>query len=118
MSRRQVEIARVYDAPPRDAGSRVLVDGIWPRGVRKDELDAAWIREVAPSAELRRWYGHDPRLFAEFRRRYRAELREPGRAAAFNELRELAGRGPLTLLTATRDVEISHAAVLAEQLRA
>ena len=74
-------------------------------------------KDVAPSGELRRWYGHDPDRFAEFSRRYLAELDQPEPRAALDRLRGLAAVGPVTLLTATRDVQISQAAVLAEQLR-
>lgn len=109
---------RIYDKATQADGRRVLVDRVWPRGVRKDEaaLDE-WARDVAPSTELRRWYGHDPDRFVEFRRRYVAELDEPERGAALEHLRELARQGPLTLLTATRDLDHSQAAVLAQRLR-
>ena len=113
---RDIRYHRVYDSSPED-GFRVLVDRVWPRGLRKDDahLDA-WLRDIAPSTELRRWYGHDPARYAEFRRRYLAELRDPDHRAAWRELDELARRGRVTLLTATRDVEHSQAAVLAERL--
>jgi uncharacterized protein YeaO (DUF488 family) len=109
---------RVYEAATASDGCRVLVDRVWPRGLRKDEaaLDE-WAKDVAPSTELRRWYGHDPERFAEFRRRYDAELKEPERKAALEHLRELARQGPLTLLTATKDLDHSQAAVLAQRLR-
>jgi uncharacterized protein YeaO (DUF488 family) len=95
----------------------VLVDRIWPRGLRKEDahLDE-WLRAIAPSTELRRWYGHDPERFMEFRRRYLAELRDPEHREALHGLRELATSRHLTLLTATRDLGHSHAAVLAERL--
>ncbi|MCW2902683.1 MAG: hypothetical protein JWO67_4948 [Streptosporangiaceae bacterium] len=114
----RVPLRRVYEAPAPDDGTRVLVDRIWPRGLSKEaaHLDC-WVKDVAPSPELRRWYGHKPERFAEFRERYLAELREPERAQAFERLRELARAGTATLLTATRDVPHSHAAVLAEVLR-
>jgi uncharacterized protein YeaO (DUF488 family) len=76
-----------------------------------------WCKQVAPSTELRTWYAHDPKRFAAFSRRYRAELAEPERASAFDYLRSLAGTGTLTLLTATKDTDISEAAVLADLLR-
>jgi uncharacterized protein YeaO (DUF488 family) len=77
-----------------------------------------WCKQVAPSTELRTWYGHDPARFAEFTARYRAELTDAERAEAFSELRALAGTHPmLTLLTATKDFQISEAAVLAEEIR-
>ncbi|GGY01301.1 DUF488 domain-containing protein [Streptomyces hiroshimensis] len=114
---RQVRVGRVYDPPEEADGSRVLVDRIWPRGLRKDAaaLDE-WCKDVAPSTELRTWYGHDPALFEEFERRYRAELRDASRATALRHLEELARQGPLTLLTATRDRDISAATVLRKVL--
>lgn len=112
-----VRVRRVYDAPSPQDGARVLVDRVWPRGLRKDaaRLDL-WAKDVAPSTELRTWYQHDPAKFDEFRRRYAAELARPGPAEALARLRVLAARQPVTLLTATRDVGISQAAVLAEVL--
>ncbi|MER6984054.1 DUF488 domain-containing protein [Streptomyces carpinensis] len=108
---------RVYeDTSPQD-GKRVLVDRVWPRGMRKEDahLDE-WLRDVAPSTELRRWYGHEPSRFDEFRRRYLAELRDAGHRDAAGHLRDLAAHDRLTLLTATKDVDHSQAAVLAEWL--
>ncbi|HET9656983.1 MAG TPA: DUF488 family protein [Kineosporiaceae bacterium] len=112
-----VRIGRVYDEPGAGDGRRVLVDRLWPRGLRRDaaHLDE-WLRGVAPSDELRRWYGHAPDRFEEFARRYRAELSRDGPAQALDRLRRLARSGTLTLLTATRDVERSQAAVLADLL--
>lgn len=111
----QVRVARVYDEP--SGGTRVLVDRVWPRGVSKDAAHLnLWLKDVAPSTELRRWYAHDPAKFTEFRRRYEAELAEPPAAGALRRLRELAAEGPLTLLTATKDVPRSNAAVLADLL--
>jgi uncharacterized protein YeaO (DUF488 family) len=112
-SRSQVTVARVYD-PPTGGSIRVLVDRVWPRGLSKDkaQLDE-WCKDVAPSTELRRWYGHDPDRFAEFSRRYRAELGKPEQRAALDHLREVARDRPVTLLTATKEVAISQAAVLA-----
>jgi uncharacterized protein YeaO (DUF488 family) len=114
-----IRARRVYDAPSCDDGARVLVDRVWPRGLRKDaaRLDD-WAKDVAPSTELRTWYGHDPAKFDEFRRRYLAELTEPVRAQAVAKLRARAAAGPVTLLTATRELDISQAAVLAGVLRA
>ncbi|MBO4269214.1 DUF488 domain-containing protein [Microbispora triticiradicis] len=114
---RDITYRRVYEESSPEDGRRVLVDRVWPRGMRKADarLDE-WLRDVAPSTELRRWYGHEPGRFAEFRRRYLAELREPARRRAVDHLRDIAGHDRLTLLTATRDVEHSQAAVLAEWL--
>jgi len=115
----RVQVRRAYDAPSADDGRRILVDRLWPRGLAKDAAHVdEWLKAVAPSNELRRWYGHDPAKFDQFRSRYAAELREPERAQALMRLRQEAGRGPVTLLTATRDAARSQAAVLAEQLRA
>jgi uncharacterized protein YeaO (DUF488 family) len=114
-----VRVGRVYDDPDPGEGTRVLVDRLWPRGLGREKaaLDE-WCKQVAPSAELRRWYGHDPQRFDEFARRYRAELAEGEPARALTHLRDLAGRGPITLLTASRRVDISDATVLAALLRA
>lgn len=117
MAGRRVRIRRVYDEADRSDGTRVLVDRIWPRGMRKDQLaQDEWVKDVAPSSALRSWYGHDPQKFAEFRRRYRDELNtDPGKNA-LDRLRTLSHSTTLTLLTSTKDVEHSHAAVLAELL--
>lgn len=112
-------MARVYDPVGPHDGTRVLVDRLWPRGLSKDAaaLDE-WCREVAPSTELRTWYQHDPERFAEFVRRYTAELDDPERAAAVDRLVERSHNGPLTLLTATKQLDISNAAVLARLIDA
>jgi uncharacterized protein YeaO (DUF488 family) len=108
-------VGRVYDEPTPHDGTRVLVDRLWPRGLAKSKagLDE-WCKQIAPSTELRRWYAHDPALFPEFRRRYRRELTGAEQAVALTHLRELARDRPLTLLTASKDVAISEATVLAE----
>lgn len=114
----RVQVRRVYDQPVRTDGTRVLVDRLWPRGLSKDRaaLDD-WPQQVAPSTQLRTWYGHDPEKFDEFRRRYRAELEKPEQAAAVRDLRELAKDTTLTLLTATKRADISEAAVLADLIK-
>lgn len=110
----RIAIARAYDdRAGADRGRWVLVDRLWPRGVSKvaapwDE----WCKDVAPSAELRRWFGHDVGRYESFARRYRVELGLPQGARAVTHLRSLASREPLTLVTATRDVEHSGAEVL------
>jgi uncharacterized protein YeaO (DUF488 family) len=113
-----VRVRRVYDEPEPGDGTRVLVDRIWPRGLTKAQaaLDE-WCKNVAPSDELRKWYRHDPDRFEEFGRRYQLELQDPPRAEALAQLRRLARDRQLTLLTATRQPEISEAAVLAGLLR-
>jgi uncharacterized protein YeaO (DUF488 family) len=119
MANTKVKVRRAYEDPAQDDGTRVLVDRIWPRGLTKARaaLDE-WCKEIAPSTELRKWYGHDPEHFDEFSRRYQAELAEPERAGALAHLRELASGRDVTLLTATRHPEISEAAVLAKLLEA
>ncbi|HYZ55790.1 MAG TPA: DUF488 family protein [Streptosporangiaceae bacterium] len=113
-----VRARRIYDDPGDDDGTRVLVDRLWPRGIRKDAapLDQ-WLAEVAPSTQLRRWYGHKPERFSQFTERYLSELRSGQASEALNRLCDLARRGPLTLLTATKDLPRSGAAVLAEEIR-
>lgn len=113
-----VQVRRVYEPPERGDGSRVLVDRLWPRGISKEKAALEeWCRQVAPSTELRKWYGHDPTRFHEFRRRYRAELRRGEAAQAVEHLSQIARRRTLTLLTATKDLDISGATVLAEVIR-
>ncbi|HEY7762995.1 MAG TPA: DUF488 family protein [Actinomycetota bacterium] len=112
-----VRVKRVYEPASRSDGARILVDRLWPRGVKKQDLAFdEWAKDVAPTPALRTWYGHRPERFEEFRRRYREELDSGDAHEAFDELRELAGSGTVTLLTATRDVERSGAAVLEEAL--
>jgi uncharacterized protein YeaO (DUF488 family) len=114
----RIQAARVYDDPGPDDVTRVLVDRLWPRGLSKDRAQVdVWLKELAPSKELRRWYEHDPAKHEEFVRRYAAELVDSDHADALAQLRVLVGRGPVTLLTATKDLAISQAAVLADYLR-
>jgi len=113
-----VRVRRAYDEPSPDDGARVLVDRLWPRGVSKQAAQLEeWDKDIAPSDELRRWYGHDPAKYDEFRRRYLAELDQPAERAAVDRLRGLAAKGPVTLITASKAVQISEAAVLADLLR-
>jgi uncharacterized protein YeaO (DUF488 family) len=115
----RVRLGRVYDERAAADGTRVLVDRLWPRGLAKARADIdEWCKQIAPSSALRRWYGHDPARFVEFRQRYETELDDPSRAPALGHLRELARKGTLTLLTATRQAEISEAAVLTDLLNA
>lgn len=87
----EVRLRRVYDEPTRADGTRVLVDRVWPRGLSKDKARIdEWCKQVAPSTELRKWYAHDPARFAEFTRRYTAELKDPERTEALTRLRGLA----------------------------
>jgi uncharacterized protein YeaO (DUF488 family) len=111
----RVRLKRVYEPAAADDGTRVLVERLWPRGVRRaDAAVARWERDVAPSAGLRKWYGHQPARWPEFRDRYIAELREHG--AELDALRAEARAGRLTLVFAARDPEHSSAAVLRDVL--
>jgi uncharacterized protein YeaO (DUF488 family) len=114
-----VRVARIYGQAGESEGARILVDRLWPRGVSKAAaaLDE-WCQAVAPSTELREWYGHDPDKFGEFTERYEQELTGKERAAALDRLRQWHQRGAVTLLTATKQADISHAAVLAGILQA
>ena len=111
----RIRVARIYDEVRPDDGQRVLVDRVWPRGIRKEDPRVGmWCKDVAPSTELRQWYHHQPERFDEFASRYEGELSESG---ALQELRTLTHRGVVTLVTATRDLDISQAAVLAKLLK-
>ena len=115
----RIRIKRAYGPRERGDGIRVLVDRLWPRGLRKDAAHFdQWRKDLSPSTELRRFYDHRPERFAEFTKRYRAELRRTAAAAAAKELIDLTRRRPVTLITASRDLEHSEAAVLADHLRA
>lgn len=117
MSTHKVQVRRVYDDPAPGDGNRVLVDRIWPRGMTKEKANLdEWCKTIAPSTELRKWYHHDPERFTEFTRRYREELTQPERAEVLAHLRALAKDRNLTLLTASKAVDISEATVLAEML--
>ena len=111
-----IRLQRVYE-PPAGAGRRVLVDRVWPRGVKREAATVdLWARDVAPSNELRKWFGHRPERWDEFQRRYREEL-ETGRARqALDELEAIARREPLTLLFGAADRERNQAVVLRDVL--
>ncbi|MFH9329192.1 DUF488 domain-containing protein [Streptomyces althioticus] len=112
-----VRVRRVYEAPEPDDGVRVLVDRLWPRGLSKDAAHVdRWPKGLTPSTELRRWYHADEGTFEEFRERYEAELADPEAAEQLGQVRELAGDGTVTLLTASKQPERSHAEVLARLL--
>ena len=110
-----ITIKRAYDPPAPDDGLRILIDRLWPRGMPKAKLRLdSWARHLAPSNELRKWYQHDPEKFAEFRKRYVAELRAEGEG--LDELRAAVKGRTVTLLTATKEIALSHATVLRELL--
>ena len=110
----RLQIKRIYEPPTADDGARVLVDRLWPRGVRKQAAElTVWMKDVAPSPELRKWFNHDPARSEEFGRRYRAELIHN---SAADQLNQLLLNGPVTLLYAARDPACNHARVLADYL--
>ena len=110
-----VRLKRAYLPPSPDDGVRILVDRLWPRGVRKSEAAVdRWLKEVAPSTELRRWFGHDPNHWEEFRRRYGGELSR--NAELLDELRTIARQGRITLVYAARDELHNEAVVLRDVL--
>ena len=104
-----IAIKRAYDKPGPGDGLRILIDRLWPRGVSKAKLDA-WPRDLTPSTGLRKWYGHEPTRFAEFRRRYKAELAK--HREQLEALRAMVKGRPAMLITATRELDLSHAEVL------
>ncbi|MER5914394.1 DUF488 family protein [Streptomyces sp. NPDC001982] len=113
-----VRVRRIYEPPEPEDGLRVLVDRLWPRGVAKDAARVAeWPKSLTPSTELRHWYHAGEGSYEEFGRRYEAELAAPETAELLDALRESARKGPVTLLTASKSPEQSHAAVLARLLR-
>jgi uncharacterized protein YeaO (DUF488 family) len=111
-----VRTKRIYDPAEPGDGYRILVDRVWPRGVSREAANLdEWAKDLAPSTELRKWFGHDPARFGEFRTRYRAELRERG--DEIERLRALARSRSLTILYAARDRDHNNAVVLAELVR-
>lgn len=110
---RVVHLKRAYDRPERSDGYRVLVDRLWPRGVKKDALRLdLWAKDLAPSAALRQWFGHDPARFREFTRRYHGELRAGPAQHLLAELAHRAAHGTVTLVYGARDEEHNGAVVL------
>ena len=114
-----VRIKRAYEKPDASDGIRILVDGLWPRGVSKvDLLITTWEKDIAPSKALREWYGHDPEKWPEFRHRYRKELEKSPRREALEQLARLSEQVTLTLVFGASDAEHSNAAVLEEIIQA
>lgn len=112
-----LEVKRIYEPPASDDGQRVLVDRVWPRGVsKKDAALTLWLKDIAPSDELRKWFGHEPARWADFQKRYRAELDGNGEAVA--QLRGLLRQGKVTLLYGAHDETHNNAVALAGYLRA
>ncbi len=112
-----VTLKRVYDEPAASDGTRVLVERLWPRGISKERAHIdLWLKDVAPSTGLRKWFNHDPQKFPEFRRRYETELKSEAAQEALARLREIAEEGHLTPVFAARDVDCSNAVVLRDLL--
>jgi uncharacterized protein YeaO (DUF488 family) len=110
-----IHIKRAYEPPSPNDGTRILVDRLWPRGLTKEEASVdLWLKEIAPSPELRVWFGHDPSKWQEFRSRYREELR--GKSDLMASVKERAENGAVTLLYAAKDEKHNHVLVLLEQL--
>lgn len=106
-----LKIKRVYEDAKRSDGTRFLVERLWPRGIKKEDLKMkAWLKDVAPSPDLRKWFAHDPDKWTEFQRRYRAELK--ANPDAWKPIREAAERGDVTLLYSARDTEHNSALLL------
>jgi uncharacterized protein YeaO (DUF488 family) len=106
-------LKRIYEPAASDDGERYLVDRLWPRGVSKEKARLTdWLKDLAPSAELRRWFGHEPARWSEFQQRYLVELDRPGAQALVQMLADKARKGPVTLVYAARDTEHNEAAVL------
>jgi uncharacterized protein YeaO (DUF488 family) len=118
MTASNVRLQRAYDEPGPADGRRVLVDRVWPRGRTKEALRLdAWARDLGPSAELRTWFGHDPARWPEFRSRYKAELADPAKAQALDELAAEARLGPVTIVYGARDREHNQAKVIADEIQ-
>jgi len=114
-----VQIKRAYDAPSRSDGTRILVDRLWPRGLKKEKVNVAkWMKELGPSTELRKSFGHDPAHWKEFRRRYKAELKRPEAREMLREIANTAARGTVTLVYSAKDEEHNQAVVISELLGA
>ncbi|MGH9377615.1 MAG: DUF488 domain-containing protein [Terriglobia bacterium] len=114
-----VSVKRAYEKPAPGDGFRVLVDRLWPRGLTKEKLKIdEWMKEIAPSPELRKWYGHEVEKWVEFRKRYQSELAKSPAKELLEELAVRDGRGKVTLVIGARDVEHANGAVIAEMIKA
>jgi uncharacterized protein YeaO (DUF488 family) len=108
-----IQLKRAYDLPLETDGERLLVDRLWPRGLRKGAAQlSAWLKNLAPSEDLRRWFAHDPSRWSEFQERYRAELRAPEKETLIRELAQKARQGKVTLVFAAHDLSHNNAVVL------
>ena len=111
----KIQLKRVYEEPAKADGTRILVDRLWPRGLTKEKAHVdLWLKEIAPSTELRKWFAHDPSKWTEFKTRYRAELKQNPDQVAL--LKQAIAKGPATLLYGAKDQEHNEAIVLQELL--
>jgi len=114
----KVSVRRVYDPPKTGEGLRILVDRLWPRGVRKEDLEYdLWEKDVAPTPELRKWFGHMPERWETFHEKYRQELETPEAQERLKEIMKAAGKRNITLLYGARDPEHNHALILADAIK-
>jgi uncharacterized protein YeaO (DUF488 family) len=117
MTASHVRLQRAYDEPTPGDGHRVLVDRVWPRGRTREHLRLdEWARDLGPSTQLRKWFGHDPARWTEFQVRYHAELADPARSRTLDELAERARRARVTLVFGAHDAEHNQARVIADEL--
>lgn len=115
---RRIAIKRVYDAPLRNDGRRILIDRLWPRGLKKDDAQIdEWIKDIAPSHELRKWFSHDPEKWPEFQLRYETELSSENNRSILMRLAQASQSEQITLLFAAKDIEHNNAVVVAHLLR-
>jgi uncharacterized protein YeaO (DUF488 family) len=113
-----IKIKRVYEQPDKDDGRRILVDRLWPRGLTKEKAGVdLWLKDIAPSTELRKWFGHDPDRWEEFRERYRAELEEAGKMGVLRDIAKRAREENVTLLFGAKDTRHNDARALEAFIR-
>jgi uncharacterized protein YeaO (DUF488 family) len=110
-----IKVKRIYDPPAPDDGKRILIDRLWPRGMKKEEAHIdEWLKEISPSNELRKWYSHDPAKWPEFKKRYRAEISK--QTELLKRIKNEGKRGTVTLLFSTKELELNNAVALKEIL--
>jgi len=110
-----IKIKRVYDPASPDDGKRILIDRLWPRGIKKEEAHIdEWLKDISPSHELRKWYSHDPAKWAEFKKRYKQEL--AGKSELLKKIKAGAKKQTVTLLFSTKELELNNAVALKEML--
>jgi uncharacterized protein YeaO (DUF488 family) len=112
-----IKIKRVHEPPSPDDGKRILIDRLWPRGLKKEEAHVGeWMKDIAPSSDLRKWFGHDPAKWSGFKRRFFKELQ--GKQEQIDRIADSAGKGPVTLLFGSKEERFNNAAALKEYIEA